>query len=252
MRAIRTSPRRYAADGPDEGRFARRKDASLSAVRIDRRDRTVRVIGSGGRARRRAAPRTRNGTMHQIQTPEVAPAGSRAAATAGSPAARAGRFGRSRSRCASVRGDARRHPRPLTDGLMLVDADHVVEVCNRRAIELLGLPPELMARRPHFVEVLEYQWATDEFQPHAGRDQGVRPQRRRPRSIVALRANAAGRSRDRGRQRRDEGRRRPAYVRRHHRAAPRRRAHPAPGAARRPHEPARIASRSTSCSRRTS
>ncbi len=51
----------------------------------------------------------------------------------------------------------------LPYGLMLIDRRHVVEVCNRRAIELLGLPPDLMAGRPPFVDVLEYQWATDEF-----------------------------------------------------------------------------------------
>lgn len=51
----------------------------------------------------------------------------------------------------------------MVQGLMLVNEDHIVEVCNQRAIELLGLPPALMARRPHFVEVLEYQWSTDDF-----------------------------------------------------------------------------------------
>jgi len=51
----------------------------------------------------------------------------------------------------------------MAQGLMLVNADHVVEVCNRRALELLDLPPELMARKPTFIEVLEHQWATDEF-----------------------------------------------------------------------------------------
>ena len=51
----------------------------------------------------------------------------------------------------------------MVQGLMLVNGDLVVEVCNRRAIELLDLPPDLMARRPNFVEVLEYQWSTDEF-----------------------------------------------------------------------------------------
>ena len=48
-------------------------------------------------------------------------------------------------------------------GVMLVNEDHVVEVCNRRALDLLDLPPDLMARQPRFVEVLEYQWSTDEF-----------------------------------------------------------------------------------------
>lgn len=51
----------------------------------------------------------------------------------------------------------------MVQGLMLVNADRIVEVCNARAIELLGLPPELMNRQPSFTEVLEYQWSTDEF-----------------------------------------------------------------------------------------
>lgn len=51
----------------------------------------------------------------------------------------------------------------MEQGVMMVNADRVVEVCNPRAIELLGLPPELMASRPRFEEVLAFQWATDEF-----------------------------------------------------------------------------------------
>ena len=51
----------------------------------------------------------------------------------------------------------------MVQGVMLINRDLVVEVCNRRAIELLELPPDLMARRPRFIEVLEYQWSTNEF-----------------------------------------------------------------------------------------
>jgi len=51
----------------------------------------------------------------------------------------------------------------MEQGVMMVGADGVVEVCNRRAIELLDLPPAMMAAKPAFVEVLEFQWATDEF-----------------------------------------------------------------------------------------
>ncbi len=51
----------------------------------------------------------------------------------------------------------------MEQGVMMVNAQRVVEVCNRRAIELLGLPPELMASRPTFAQVLEFQWSTDEF-----------------------------------------------------------------------------------------
>lgn len=51
----------------------------------------------------------------------------------------------------------------MEQGLMMVNAEHVVEVCNPRAIELLGLPAELMASRPRFEDVLAFQWASDEF-----------------------------------------------------------------------------------------
>jgi signal transduction histidine kinase/ActR/RegA family two-component response regulator len=51
----------------------------------------------------------------------------------------------------------------MAQGVMLVNSDHVVEVCNRRAIELLDLPVDMMTSRPSFEQVLEYQWSTDEF-----------------------------------------------------------------------------------------
>ncbi|MET0543927.1 MAG: PAS-domain containing protein, partial [Variovorax sp.] len=52
----------------------------------------------------------------------------------------------------------------MEQGIMMVNPDRVVEVCNRRAMELLDLPRELMASRPTFGEVLAYQWERDEFQ----------------------------------------------------------------------------------------
>lgn len=51
----------------------------------------------------------------------------------------------------------------MQQGVVMVNAARVVEVCNRRAIELLDLPPELMATRPTFEQVLAYQWSVDEF-----------------------------------------------------------------------------------------
>lgn len=51
----------------------------------------------------------------------------------------------------------------MEQGVMMVNSDQIVEVCNRRAIELLGLPAGLMASKPRFADVLEYQWSTDEF-----------------------------------------------------------------------------------------
>lgn len=51
----------------------------------------------------------------------------------------------------------------MDQGIMMVNADRVVEVCNRRAVELLGLPSQMMAAQPTFEEVLEYQWSSNEF-----------------------------------------------------------------------------------------
>ena len=52
----------------------------------------------------------------------------------------------------------------MEQGVMMVNADRVIEVCNRKAIELLELPPELMASKPTFAQVLEHQWSTGEFE----------------------------------------------------------------------------------------
>ena len=51
----------------------------------------------------------------------------------------------------------------INQGLLMVTSDRVVAVCNRRAMEMLDLPPELMLRRPSFSEVLEHQWRSEEF-----------------------------------------------------------------------------------------
>ncbi|MES2991925.1 MAG: PAS-domain containing protein [Pseudomonadota bacterium] len=51
----------------------------------------------------------------------------------------------------------------MEQGVMMVNAERIVEVCNRRALELLDLPAELMASRPAFTDVLEHQWQHDEF-----------------------------------------------------------------------------------------
>jgi diguanylate cyclase (GGDEF)-like protein len=51
----------------------------------------------------------------------------------------------------------------MDQGLMMVNADQVVELCNRRAMELLDLPEALMASRPSFQRVLQYQMDRREF-----------------------------------------------------------------------------------------
>lgn len=51
----------------------------------------------------------------------------------------------------------------MDQGLMMVNADHVVELCNRRAMELLDLPEALLASRPSFQRVLQHQLDRSEF-----------------------------------------------------------------------------------------
>ncbi|HYZ63442.1 MAG TPA: EAL domain-containing protein [Acetobacteraceae bacterium] len=51
----------------------------------------------------------------------------------------------------------------IDQGIMMVDANKTVAAYNRRVVEMLGLPDELLARRPGFDEVLQYQWETGEF-----------------------------------------------------------------------------------------
>jgi diguanylate cyclase (GGDEF)-like protein len=57
----------------------------------------------------------------------------------------------------------------MDQGLLMVDGDMRVRVCNRRALELLDLPPALLASKPSFHEITRFQQATDEFR-HAGQD----------------------------------------------------------------------------------
>ena len=51
----------------------------------------------------------------------------------------------------------------MDQGIMMVNAERIAVVCNARAMQMLDLPPELMAGRPHFADVLAYQWKTQEF-----------------------------------------------------------------------------------------
>jgi diguanylate cyclase (GGDEF)-like protein len=51
----------------------------------------------------------------------------------------------------------------IDQGLLMVASDGTVPVCNRRAMELLDLPRSLMASRPLFKTVVEYQRSLGEF-----------------------------------------------------------------------------------------
>lgn len=51
----------------------------------------------------------------------------------------------------------------MAQGLMAVDADGTVSICNQRALELLELPAQLMLSRPKFQAVLQHQIDSGEF-----------------------------------------------------------------------------------------
>ncbi len=51
----------------------------------------------------------------------------------------------------------------MDQGIMVVDADRIVRLCNRRALEILDLPKQLMEAHPRFDDVLAYQWRRNEY-----------------------------------------------------------------------------------------
>jgi signal transduction histidine kinase/DNA-binding response OmpR family regulator/HPt (histidine-containing phosphotransfer) domain-containing protein len=51
----------------------------------------------------------------------------------------------------------------MAQGIMVVDANRMVALCNRRAIEIMELPEELMASHPRFDDVLAYQSREQEY-----------------------------------------------------------------------------------------
>jgi signal transduction histidine kinase len=51
----------------------------------------------------------------------------------------------------------------MDQGIMVVDADRMVPLCNHRAIEIMELPEELMASHPRFDDVLAYQFREQEY-----------------------------------------------------------------------------------------
>ena len=51
----------------------------------------------------------------------------------------------------------------MQQGIMMINSQRVVEVCNRRAMELLDLPPALMTSRPTFAQVVAHQSQSGEF-----------------------------------------------------------------------------------------
>ena len=54
----------------------------------------------------------------------------------------------------------------MDQGLMMVDEQGYIAVHNHRVLDLLQLPAELLAGRPHFSAVVNYQREAGEFQQH--------------------------------------------------------------------------------------
>ncbi|MGO4287437.1 PAS-domain containing protein, partial [Bosea sp. TAB14] len=51
----------------------------------------------------------------------------------------------------------------VDQGILMVDANGYVAVCNQRAIDLLGLPADLMRSHPSFEAVKRWQMEQGEF-----------------------------------------------------------------------------------------
>ncbi len=51
----------------------------------------------------------------------------------------------------------------MDQGILMINAERIVEVCNKRALDLLDLPAQLMAARPAFADVLKHQCEASEF-----------------------------------------------------------------------------------------
>ena len=51
----------------------------------------------------------------------------------------------------------------MDQGLIMIDSERNVPIYNRRAIELLDLSPDLMARRPKFDDVMAFHWNQTAF-----------------------------------------------------------------------------------------
>ena len=58
----------------------------------------------------------------------------------------------------------------MSQGIAMIHADGTVPVFNRRAVELLGLPPELMTGLPVLSDIVDWQIANDEFGDPSTRD----------------------------------------------------------------------------------
>lgn len=50
-------------------------------------------------------------------------------------------------------------------GIVMIDSDHRLLVCNRRAMDMLDIPPSLIASKPLFEDIIRFQLQQGEFGP---------------------------------------------------------------------------------------
>ncbi|TGD97167.1 PAS-domain containing protein [Methylobacterium nonmethylotrophicum] len=51
----------------------------------------------------------------------------------------------------------------MDQGVLVIDADGIVQLCNERAVDLLGLPPDYRHSKPAFADLVAWQNASGEF-----------------------------------------------------------------------------------------
>jgi signal transduction histidine kinase len=81
----------------------------------------------------------------------------------------------------------------MDQGIMVVDADRIVRLCNRRAIEILDLPKELMEAHPHFDDLLAYQWRRNEYGHYQALEEIVKARAAVDKPCVRVRRRPNGR-----------------------------------------------------------
>ncbi|MCB8879267.1 EAL domain-containing protein [Acidisoma cellulosilytica] len=72
----------------------------------------------------------------------------------------------------------------ITDGVVMIDAEDRISVCNQRVLELLDLPAGLMSSRPTLETVLAYHRAIGEYPNEAVADHLLQQLRARTPSVV--------------------------------------------------------------------
>ena len=51
----------------------------------------------------------------------------------------------------------------VEQGILMIDADHYVRLYNKKFVDLLEIPKEILTNPLHFQQIIEYQWSVGEF-----------------------------------------------------------------------------------------